>query len=216
MEELLLAFQKLMVPVAVCIQNSAIPKDEQFWSEGALTPPSSATGGLQSSSSLPAEFNNLFHNSPVPPSMNMLPSPTMSRQLLRSQTRGSEGPIQFDMLAVDEQTSLRAGHADVETTGEVPSTPVAIDGSTHAAANGFFDDQPARIEDIVALVHSTTAKAINDALYRDALDRAQTARGTTVNVSALARARAAMEAAVQRAQRAALGRSLCADVTDLM
>jgi hypothetical protein len=103
------------------------------------------------------------------------------------------------MLAVDEQTSLRAGHADVETTGEVPSTPVAIDGSTHAAANGFFDDQPARFEDIVALVHSTTAKAINDALYRDALDRAQTARGTTVNVSALARARAAREAAVQRA-----------------
>jgi hypothetical protein len=205
MEEFLLAFHKLMVPVAVCIQNSAIPKDEQFWSEGALTPPSSATGGLQSSSSLPAEFNNLFHNSPMPPSMNMLPSPTMSRQLLRSQTRGSEGPIQFDMLAVDEQTSLRAGHADVETTGEVPSTPVAIDGSTHAAANGFFDDQPARFEDTVALVHSTTAKAINDALYRDALDRAQTARGTTVNVSALARARAAREAAVQRAaeQRAA-------------
>ena len=114
----------------------------------------------------------------MPPSMSMLPSPTMSRQLLSSQTRGSEGPTQFDMLAVDEQTSLRAGHADVETTGEVPSTPVAIDGSTHAAANGFFDDQPARFEDIVALVHSTTAKAINDALYRDALDRAQTARGT--------------------------------------
>jgi hypothetical protein len=85
------------------------------------------------------------------------------------------------MLAVDEQTSLRAGHADVETTGEVPSTPVAIDGSTHAAANGFFDDQPARFEDIVALVHSTTAKAINDALYRDALDRAAQEQGLSLS-----------------------------------
>ena len=192
------AVRRLMVPVAVCIQNSTIPKDEQFWSEGALTPPSS--GGLQSSSSLPAEFNNLFQKEP--PSMNMLPS--LSRQLLRSQTRGSEGPLEVDMLAVDEQTSLRAGHADVETTGEVPST-VAIDGSTHAAATGFFEDQPAGFEDLVALVHSTTAKAINDALYRDALDRVQPARSTTVNVAALARARAAREAAEQRAaeQRAA-------------
>ena len=198
MEELVQAVRRLMVPVAVCIQNSTIPKDEQFWSEGALTPPSS--GGLQSSSSLPAEFNNLFQKEP--PSMNMLPS--LSRQLLRSQTRGSEGPLEVDMLAVDEQTSLRAGHADVETTGEVPST-VAIDGSTHAAATGFFEDQPAGFEDLVALVQSTTAKAINDALYRDALDRVQPARSTTVNVAALARARAAREAAEQRAaeQRAA-------------
>ena len=108
MEGLLLAWQKLLVPVAVCIQNSAIPKDEQFWSEGALTPPSSATGGLPSSSSLPAEINNLFHNSPMPPSMNMLPSPTMSRQLLRSQTHGGEGPIQFDTLAVDDSGLLNS------------------------------------------------------------------------------------------------------------